>query len=87
MEERRHIIVKTIVEKINTIKNKVVCSAEDINEPLTGKKIGFGARDLVYLMLELMEEYNIGFEAHEVENYKFNTIEAISNTVLSKIVP
>lgn len=57
---------------------------ENINEPITGRKINFNEIDLTYLFLEIVSFFNVKFTKNDVENYKFNSIEQIVNTIQTK---
>lgn len=53
----------------------------DYDKPLTGDTIQFSAIDMTYLLLEIMQEFNIKFNASDVSNYGFNTIRKIVSTI------
>ena len=76
-----------LINVINTLL-KIKDTPEKYKEeyyslPLTGSFFMFSSYDLVYLLLEFSEEFNIKFEKDDVENYKFNTIDDII-VILSK---
>lgn len=58
---------------------------ENFEKPLTGSDMNFNERDLVYLLLELMEKFEIRFEKEDVMDYKFNTVNDIIKIVYNKI--
>lgn len=53
--------------------------------PLTGPQLKLTAPDLVYLVLELKECFSIEFKKQDLDNYKFNTVHTIIQTVESKV--
>lgn len=53
--------------------------------PLTGPQLKLTAPDLVYLVLELKACFSIEFEKQDFDNYKFNTVHMITQTVESKV--
>ena len=53
--------------------------------PLTGPQLKLTAPDLVYLVLELKERFSIEFKKQDFDNYRFNTVHTIIQTVESKV--
>lgn len=78
-----------ITNKIVTIVNKVRFNSQPIAEkdfdtPLIGKYFGIDDEDLVFIFLELMEEFKIKFTLNDVSDYKFNSINKIAETIENK---
>lgn len=78
-----------ITNKIVTIVNKVRFNSQPIAEkdfatPLIGKYFGIDDEDLIFIFLELMEEFKIKFTLNDVSDYKFNSINKIAETIENK---
>lgn len=58
-------------------KNIPEAYGEVWDEPLTGDTWKFDAVDFIYLIMEIMESYQIQFRAEDVENYKLNSMDKI----------
>lgn len=58
---------------------------EHYDTPLTSPEMGMRRYDMVYLFLELMEEFGIRFEKEDVCDYKFSTIRNIVEIILGKL--
>lgn len=81
---------KEILERVISHAKKIKdTSALDIsdnyNEPLTGNVFRMSAIDMTYLLLELMDEFQIKFDAADVNDYGFNTINKIVNIIENKL--
>lgn len=75
-------IIDTVMGVINKYHD---ISNIDYNEPLTGERVSLDATELVYVVIELMEKFQITFDAADFENYHFNTINGIVESVLKHI--
>lgn len=79
-------IIQKVLDKICLIKHEPEkCVKENFDSPLTGDIMQFSSHDLVYLLLELMDEFGIAFVKDDVENYKFNTVNDIVDIIYNKI--
>lgn len=76
--------VKKIIEDILSVYHNF--DEIDIDIPLTGLPLEIDPHEMVYIVLELMEKYNITFDINDFENYKFNTIRGIINAVKRHVV-
>lgn len=76
--------VKKIIEDILSVYHNF--DEIDIDTPLTGLPLEIDPHEMVYIVLELMEKYNITFDINDFENYKFNTIRGIINAVKRHVV-
>lgn len=86
MDKQKKEILNTIIELIKKIDKNVVMNVnEDIFEPLTGEKISFSYLELLYLFLEIEDFYRIKFDARDVEEYRFNSINSISDRIINKL--
>ena len=75
-----------ITDKIIGIINEVRHSSESISEkdydiPLLGDHFGMDYQDLVFIFLELMEEFKIRFTWEDVKDYGFNSINGIADSI------
>lgn len=82
--------VKDITERVMNVLKKIcynsdMITQENMDESLTGTKMGFADYDMVYVVLELMEEFKISFLKEDFENYKFNTINGICDVVKGRL--
>lgn len=75
-------VCKVLVKKIDV--NYRLLTEEGLELPLTGRKIGLRARDLVYLFFEVEKEFDIKINTDNLENYKFNTILGIVELVMEQ---
>lgn len=46
----------------------------NIDDNLIGSKFNFRARDLIYLLYDIEEKFNIKIPEEDIDNNKFNTI-------------
>ena len=79
-------IIKRVVKCVKKVNDTP--AADDpamYDEPLTGTVFQMSAIDLTYLLLEVTDEFKIRFEAADVENYGFNSINKIAKTVEEKL--
>lgn len=58
---------------------------EYFDSPLTGEIMNFSMQDMIYLLIEIEEAYEIHFSKNDVEAYQFNTLNNIFNIVRSKL--
>lgn len=72
--------VKEIVAKVLSIDLNNIDI--DVNTAITGESIGADAVELVYIIVEIMNEFGVRFNASDFENYSCNTIQGISNALL-----
>lgn len=72
-----------IIFKIKGIEADEVL--QNLDEPLTGSFFSFNGRDMVYLYAELCSLYKIAFTKDDVENYFFNYIGQIVNSITKKL--
>lgn len=75
-----------ITDKIISVINEVRHSSESISEnefdiPLIGDHFNMDYQDLVFVFLELMEEYKIMFALEDVKDYGFNSINGIADSI------
>lgn len=75
--------VKKIVEKVLSTQHTVI--KINCDEPITGPSIDAEAVDLVYIVLEIMDEFKVTFEAEDFANYSFNTINSIADLLQRKL--
>lgn len=75
--------IKEIFVKISG--KKELYREENFNAPLTGEVMNFSMQDMIYLLIEIEEAYDIHFSKNDVENYQFNTLNNIFNIVKSKL--
>ena len=61
------------------------CNEELYSLPLTGGQLKFEAQDMVFLILEIMEEFSIKLDKDDVMNYRFNCVNNILDIVCSKL--
>lgn len=73
-EKIREIIVRVLSTQRDTVRLEQ-------NTPLTGSEIDADAVEFVYIVLEIMDEFHIRFDASDFEDYAFNTIEGITKAV------
>ena len=79
-------IEERIVSRIAKIKDtSYLYDSRFFTEPLTGALFHLNAIDMTYLVLELMDEFNVTFDVKDVVDYKFNTIASISKVIEEKI--
>ncbi len=71
--------ILNIVQNVLNARHKNI--AIDADEPLTGEPINMAADELVFVVMELMEHYNIVFDSTDFVNYQFNTVRGISEAV------
>lgn len=75
---------ETIVSILNNIHplNEITI---DIDENITGNKIGFDYIDMVYLFLKLEETFKVKFQPDDIYQYKLNTIRGILDVLNKKV--
>lgn len=70
---------------VNKVRfNSQPIAEKDFDTPLIGKYFGIDDEDLVFIFLELMEEFKIKFTLNDVSDYKFNSINKIAETIENK---
>jgi len=79
-----------VKEKIINIFKKVRPDIDWDNEelhdlPLTGGRLKLEAYDIVFIMLEIIEEFKVKFDKNDVIDYRFNSVNKILNIVNSKL--
>ncbi|MBQ7689550.1 MAG: hypothetical protein IJT27_10085 [Clostridia bacterium] len=79
-------IIKRVVKCVKkVIDTPAADDPTKYDEPLTGTVFQLSAIDMTYLLLEVTDEFKIRFEASDVENYGFNSINKIAKTVEGKL--
>lgn len=58
---------------------------DDARKPLTGREMGFNAREMTYVALEVMKRFHIQLTSEDVIDYAFNSVEKITRTILRKL--
>lgn len=71
--------VQEIVKSVISVHHCV--ESIDIDAPLTGAPMYIADFELVYIVMELMEYFDISFDASDFENYKFNSISGIVDAI------
>lgn len=82
-KEIYEIILGLLKEKLNV--NPYILTEENLDEPLTGRKFGFLARDLIYLFFEIEKKFNIEIDLAHLDEEKFNSINGIYQLVEEQI--
>lgn len=62
-----------------------ITNKEHALAPLTGQHFGFNGNELVYLLFEIENAFNIKFLEEDVIFYKFNTLDGIVNTIIRRL--
>ena len=75
--------INVILTTIKKIKNTDI-KEKDYNSPITGIRLNFSSIELTYLFLEIRKLCKINFLAEDVEDYAFNTINLIADTIVKK---
>lgn len=57
------------------------CSTLDIHSSLLHEPLAIDEIELIYIVLELMEDFNIRFDAEDFDNYAFDSMETIVHCV------
>lgn len=71
--------IKEIIERVlSTHQND---TSIDVTTALTGEKIDADAVELVYIVIEIMNEFNVRFDAEDFKNYSFNTVQGIAKAL------
>jgi len=79
-------VTKSVIDILRKIQPfSDVLYEEHLDNPLTGTEMDFQDYEMVYIVLELMDLYNISFDRNDFEDYKFNSIRKISETVYNKL--
>lgn len=71
--------VQEIIAKVLPLQGQVEVVGE--NTPLTGSVLDVNSVNFVYIVLEIMKEFNVRFDAADFENYSFNTVAGIVNAL------
>lgn len=72
---------KEIREAIFQINPKIDIEALENEDWLTGDKHRFSAIDLTYLFFTLEKQYGISFDAQDLKDYGFVTVQGIAQAV------
>lgn len=72
--------VKEIVQRILSVQRDNIMNI-DVDAALTGEVIDADAVELVYIVIEVMNEFNVKFDANDFENYSMNTIRGIAKAL------
>lgn len=72
-----------VVQKVALARHENV--KIDLDMPLTGTPTNLAADELVFIVMELMDKYNIVFNSKDFENYQFNTVRGIITAVKSHV--
>ncbi len=75
--------VKKCIRKVSS--NPAIEKAENYDKPLTGRVLCISSIEMVYILLELTEEFQIKFDAADVADYGFNTINGIVSIIENKL--
>ncbi|NRT74801.1 hypothetical protein [Clostridium beijerinckii] len=74
-------ITEEIIGILNFVKpQKELYTEENFDVSLTGKML-FSPVDMVYVFFEIQKHFNIKLQAKDLENYKFNSINGIKETI------
>lgn len=79
-------------ERVLHVLRRCAVLPEDLMEssnwqkPLTGKDYRLSAVDLVYLLLELEEEFGIRISSDSLNSYRFSSIEGICGIIQEHII-
>ena len=85
MKLTREEIINRIVDVLLKVKKSDKYQVEKFNLELTGCYFDFDECDMVYLTLELTNEFNVDFEESDFLNYNFNTINKIIDIICEKL--
>ncbi|URZ07465.1 hypothetical protein [Clostridium felsineum] len=78
-------IREEIIKILNLIKpQQELYSEENFDTPLTGKML-FSSVDMVYVFLEVQNHFGVKLQAKDFQNYKFNSINGITNVVANAL--
>ena len=69
-----------IIEKIKGIE----IDNKDIYEPLTGRRYDMDAVDMVYLVLEIQNKFNLALSKVDFDTYKFINVKGIAKIITRK---
>lgn len=75
--------VQEIVKSVISVHHHI--ESIDIDAPLTGFPTYIADFELVYIVMELMEYFDISFDASDFENYNFNSIRGIVDAIRKHI--
>lgn len=79
-------ILQRVLERAKKVKNTLEWDVSDnYDTPLTGNVFRMSAIDMTYLFLELMDEFQIKFDAADVNDYGFNTVNNIVRIIENKL--
>ena len=73
-----------VLKKSTAISDEML-DASNWDKPLTGYYYKLLAIDLVYLLFELEEEFNIKILYESLENYQFSTINGICEIIQERL--
>lgn len=78
-------VVQIVLQILSRIISKTVeYSEKNIEIPLVSREIGLSALELLYLLFELEKRYGITFEAADVRDYGFCSVQKIVDAILRK---
>ena len=72
--------IKDMISRIISTKHEF--KTMDNDAPLTGAPLCISGEELVYIVMELMEKYNIQFDSEDFSDYRFNTVNGIIAAVM-----
>lgn len=75
--------VAEVIKKVLSLNHD--CSQLEPNSSLLCEPIGMNDVEFVYIVIELMEEFDIRFCTEDFDNYSFVSVEAITNAVKRRL--
>ena len=79
-------IKEKIIDILIKVKPNIDWSNEELYSlPLTGGQLKFEAQDIVFLMLEVIDEFKIKLDKDDVIDYRFNSVNNIMEIVKGKL--
>jgi len=80
--DREKILIKLIellIKKYGISENILI--SRNYDKPLTGNIFNLDGISLTYLFFDIQKEYNLRFNAEQILNYEFNTINGIVDLI------
>ena len=74
-----------LIEIINKVADKTIDFDKYSKTPLTGDEIGIADYQMAYIVLEIMQEFQVRFDAEDFKDYKFSTFESVVDIVRAKL--
>ena len=74
-----------IIQIINKVCDRIIDFDNNSSAPLTGDDIGITDYQMVYIVLELINEFKINFTAEDFNDYKFSTLDSVTEIVSTKL--